>query len=247
MENYKLPSKEIYQILRDKGLQYLYHVNTVSTSQTFIKQNALLSRGFVEENGLVQTDQKSDNEDKLYDVWNHVFLDAIDLHSLYSRANYYGPVAFLIKLELFNSPDLPYVHITKSNPMYWKLDTPIENKFYSTVEALKADYLTGKKLASRIMFTFRDPGRRISLSAFVVSIGIDRPELLINLRSGGTKNIGDYTFDQISKTLRDSGLSDIPVYHRHTHKKGYCACNFNYTYLYNFRQKEFLKRFFPQR
>lgn len=103
MENYKLPSKEIYQILRDKGLQYLYHANTVSTSQTFIKQNALLSRGFVEENGLVQTDQKSDNEDKLYDVWNHVFLDASDLHSLYSRANYYGPVAFQIKLELFNS------------------------------------------------------------------------------------------------------------------------------------------------
>lgn len=168
MEDYKLPSQEIYQILRDKGVQYLYYANTVSTSQTFIKQNALLSRGFVEENGLIQTDQKSDKEDKLYDVWNHVFLDASDLLSLYSRANYYGPVTFQVKLELLNSPDLPYIFITKSSPMHWKLDTPIESKFYNNVEDVKTEYLTGKKLDSRIMFTFRDSQKTISIRDFVV-------------------------------------------------------------------------------
>lgn len=58
MENYALPSKEVYRILREKGLQYLYHANTVATSLTFIKQNALLSRHYVEANNLVQTWQK---------------------------------------------------------------------------------------------------------------------------------------------------------------------------------------------
>lgn len=245
MENYALPSKEVYGILREKGLQYLYHANTVATALTFIKQNALLSRHYVEANNLVQTWQKSDAADKVHDVWNHVFLDGEDLHIRYSKENNYGPITFRMKLELLNSPDLEHVYITKSNPWYWKDNTPLEKKFYSDIEELKRDYLTGRKLDSQIMFTFKDASKSIALNKYLIAIGIDRPHILINVRSGGQKNVGEYTYEKITKTLNDSGLGDIPVGFRHESGKRYCRCNFNYTFFYNFKYREFEKRFYP--
>jgi len=246
MENYYLSSTDIYTLLQDKGVEYLYHANTVSTSMTFIKENALLSRGYVEENHLVQTPQKSDKEDKLYDVWNHVFLDATDLHTRYSQANHYGPVTFRIKLELLKNPDLPNMIITKSNPMYWKPSTPMDSRFYNSLDDVKNDYMTGKKLDSYVMFTFKDCGKIISLADYVVAIGIDRPEILIDLRKGGQKNVGEYTFEKIKKCLKDTGLEDIPLGFRHPEGRKFCRCNLDYTYLYNFKYPEFLKRFYPQ-
>ena len=97
-------------------VEFLYHANTVSTSITFIENNALLSRHFVESNNLFQSNQPSDKEDKLFDVWDHVFLDGEDLHKRYSRANKYGPVLFRFKLELLTSPQFQNVFITKTNP-----------------------------------------------------------------------------------------------------------------------------------
>lgn len=238
-------SAELYEMLREKGLQYLYHANTVSTSLTFIKQNALLSRAYVEFNTLVQTGQKSDAGDKEHDVWDHVFLDGEDLHKRYSQANKYGPVTFRMKLELLKAPELEYIYITRSNPMYWKKNTPVEKKFYASIDEVKADYLSGRKLDSQIMFTLKDTQKKVALDKFLVAVGIDKPEILINLKSGGMKNVGEYTFEKISKTLADSGLENVPVYFRHENESRYCRCNFNYTYYYNFDYQEFMKRFYP--
>lgn len=245
MENYKLPSAEIYKILRDKGLQYLYHANTVSTSLTFIKQNALLSREYVESNNLIQTGQKSDSGDKKHDVWNHVFLDGEDLHSRYRQENHYGPITFRFRLELLNSPELEHIYITKSNPIYWKDSTPLEKKFYADIDEIKTDYLTGKRLDSQIMFTFKDTQKALKLSNFLIAVGIDNPKIFIKLRSGGMKNVGEYTFEKISKTMHDSGLDSIPVYYRHENESPYCRCNLHYTYLYNLSYPEFEKKFYP--
>ncbi|MAN03570.1 MAG: hypothetical protein CMI35_10840 [Owenweeksia sp.] len=116
MDEYGLSAKSLYTILKNKGVEFLYHANTVSTSITFIENNALLSRHFVESNNLFQSNQPSDKEDKLFDVWDHVFLDGEDLHKRYSRANKYGPVLFRFKLELLTSPQFQNVFITKTNP-----------------------------------------------------------------------------------------------------------------------------------
>ncbi|MBK9485679.1 MAG: hypothetical protein IPO01_10855 [Chitinophagaceae bacterium] len=59
---------------------------------TFIKQGALLSRGYVETNKLAQTAQTSDALDKEFDVWDTVFLDGTDLHKKFGSRNKYGPI-----------------------------------------------------------------------------------------------------------------------------------------------------------
>ena len=64
MEEYCLNPKVVYDILRAKGVEYLFYADTVLTSLTFIERNALLSRAFIESYDLTQTPQKSDEEDK---------------------------------------------------------------------------------------------------------------------------------------------------------------------------------------
>jgi len=242
MEEYKLTPKEIYDILSKKGVEYLHHANTVSTSITFIENDALLSRHFVEENGLYQSPQKSDEEDKTYDVWDHIFLDGEDLHKRYATANKYGPVLFRLSLDILNSPLIESVFVTKSNPWYWKPITTMEQKFYRSTKDLTNDYLTGKKLDSQIMFTLRNPQKSISLNKFLVSVEIDKPKLLINLANGGQMTVGDYAFTAIQQSLANNGLGHIPLLIRHT-KPGICRCNIEYNYLYAFKYSELKKRF----
>ncbi len=57
MKPYDLPSAEIIEILKGKGLLNLYHANTVLTSNTFMENGHLLSREYVEANALLQTPQ----------------------------------------------------------------------------------------------------------------------------------------------------------------------------------------------
>lgn len=60
-----------------------------------------------------QTPQDSDALDKKYNVRDDIFEDALDLHATYRRANYYGPVLFVLKLELL-----------RKNALKGLLDTP---------------------------------------------------------------------------------------------------------------------------
>ena len=161
IEDYSINGKTLYHILKEKNIDFLYHANTVSTSITFIEHRSLLSRHYIETNRLHQTEQKSDNEDKKFDVWDHVFFDGSDLHKKYKRANKYGPVLFRLKLELLTSPDLSSVHVTKSNPWYWTESTTLDEKFYKDVDEIETDYLTGKRLDSQIMFTIRKPDTKV--------------------------------------------------------------------------------------
>ncbi|HNP69286.1 MAG TPA: hypothetical protein PKH16_15375 [Aequorivita sp.] len=243
MEEYSLSSKSIYNILKDKGVFYLHHANTVSTAITFIENNALLSRNYVELNGLFQSAQKSDSEDKLFDVWDHVFLDGEDLHKRYKRANKYGPVLFRFKLDMLTSPLLQKIYITKSNPWYWNKETTMGDRFYKSIEEVSKDYLTGKRLDSQIMFTIRNPEKEIKLNKFIHSIGIDKPKLLVNLSSGEQTTAGDYSYDSIRKSMDENSLKHIPLLVRHEGKISFCSCHANYNYLHAFDKSEFKKRF----
>ena len=55
----KINNTELHQLFTEKGIHFLFHANTVSTSRTFIEQGGLLSRGAIEQNGLMQTVQSS--------------------------------------------------------------------------------------------------------------------------------------------------------------------------------------------
>lgn len=230
-------------MLKEKGIEYLHHANTVSTAITFIESNALLSRHYVESNGLFQTEQKSDKEDKTFDVWDHVFLDGRDLHARYKRANEYGPVLFRFKLKLLTSPQIQSILVTRSNPWYWNQNTPLDRRFYATVEEVNQDYLTGKRLDSQIMFTIRNPETEIKLNKYLHSIGIDKPKLVVNLSSGQQMTAGDYAYKAIQKSLNSNGLGHIHLLIRHNGKFKFCRCDVNYNYLHTFDKKEFKKRF----
>lgn len=51
-------NQTIKHILMDKGVQYLYHANTVPTACTFLEHGGLLSRAYIENHSLFQTSQK---------------------------------------------------------------------------------------------------------------------------------------------------------------------------------------------
>ncbi|MBL0310229.1 MAG: hypothetical protein IPP77_11290 [Bacteroidetes bacterium] len=243
MDEFKLSGQEVYQILKKKGVRYMHHSNTVATSITFIQNRALLTRHFVESEGLYQTPQKSDPEDKKFDVWDSVFLDGEDLHNRYSRANKYGPVLFKFKLELLVSPSIKEVYITKTNPWYWKNTTSLENKYYKSTVDLNRDYLTGRSLDSQIMFTVRSPGTEIKLNKFLHSIVLDIPKLLIKTRSREEMLVGDYGFKAIQNTLSSHGLGHVPLIKRHDGRLALCRCITEYNYLHSFNKQELKKRF----
>lgn len=228
MENYKLSSQKLYHILKEKNVEFLHHANTVSTSITFIENNALLSRSYVELNDLHQINQKSDNKDKELEVWDHVFLDGEDLHKSYSRANKYGPVLFRISIDVLKDPDFSEIYITKTNPWYWNDDTEIERKFYDSLEDFNNDYLTNKRLNSLIMFTFKTVNKKLKLNKYLHSIGIDRPKLLVNLTSGEQITAGDHAIRSITEALKYNKLEHVPVLIRHINKLNFCSCHLDY-------------------
>ena len=64
----------LLEVLKNKKVHYLYHANTVVTAITFLENNGLYSRQAVEDKGLFQTPQVSDETDK--------FLEFIMIFSL---------------------------------------------------------------------------------------------------------------------------------------------------------------------
>ena len=112
----ELNSKTIYEILKSKGITHFHHVNTVATSKSFLSKRALLSRQKVEEIGLQQTPQDSDEIDRKFDIYNYIFLDGIDLANYFSRPNIYGPVLFKFSIDALLK--IPTIRITKGVRMY---------------------------------------------------------------------------------------------------------------------------------
>lgn len=243
IDEFYLNPKKIHEILKAKGIESLYHANTILTSLTFIQQRALLTRGHVEKNGLYQTEQKSDSDDKKFDVWDDAFLDAIDLHKKYRRANLYGPALFVMKLDLLLAPELPKLLVTRNNPWFWKNEQAWKERYYDSEDGINNDYLCGK-LDSRIMFTLRSPGNFIKLNKYLKEIILDKPKIYINFSSGEQRNVGDNAFMKLREAMDANGLKHIPISFRHDNDGiHYCSCYINYNYWNSFKYSEFATRF----
>lgn len=74
-----------------------------------IDQKGLLSRGEIARRMLNMTEQTFDDIDKIYNVWNDIFFDIVDLHGYFPRQNLYGPVCFKISNEFLLDKDLPNI------------------------------------------------------------------------------------------------------------------------------------------
>ena len=94
----EIPSKRVFEILKDKGVEHIHHANSVITTCQFLRNGALISRGSIDRYGMFQTAQKSDQLDKNYGIWFDIFTDSVDIHDRAKRANVYGPV--LLELDL---------------------------------------------------------------------------------------------------------------------------------------------------
>src|SRR5688572_13876350 len=94
-----IEAKQLFELLKEKGVEFLHHANTVKTSLSFIEKKALLSRSYIETNELVQTPQYTDDKDKKLNIWDSIFLDGWDLHKPFG-INFYGPVLFVMDSKL---------------------------------------------------------------------------------------------------------------------------------------------------
>lgn len=225
----KLDNKELFDLLSRKGILYLYHANTVTTSKTFIEQNGLLSRGAVELKNLRQTVQSTDSKDKVFDVWNDIFLDTADLHIYFSRQNYYGPVLFKISTQFLNDTD-EHIWITKDNPKYWNSDMTIKDKYFENVEELESNW--EKYETQRKMITIKNASNPM-LFDYLEEVIVDNPRV---------KYSGIIFHEQTVKSLKQSLLLNPVIKDKFkTRECRNCFCKSNYLYQVNVND---LKRLF---
>ncbi len=243
IEDFAISSKSLYKILKDKEVTHLFHANTVATSLTIIEAKCLLSRYQVEVDELAQSFQKSDANDKKYDVWDHVYLDGTDHHKKYGQSNFYGPVLFVFNLELLASQSFQKVYIMRSNPHFWNEKTTEDEKFYRNIEEVNENYLTKKGNDAQIMFTFRSPGYELKLNKFLFAIGIDEPKIILKMNSGGEMNAGEYIRTVIGTAMKENGIGHLPLLKRHQKPMDWCKCHAQYNWMYHTNMTEFKRRF----
>lgn len=171
----KLNNLALYELLKKKGIFYFNHANTVATSITFLTEGGLLSREYIEREGLIQTKQGSDEDDKEFNVWNDVFIDTVDLHGHFPRQNLYGPVLFKFNIDFLIEDKLD-IWVTKNNPIYWNSQTKEKEKYFQSIEELEQNW--DKYPTQQKMFTVRKPERPI-LFEFLEEIILDNPKVII--------------------------------------------------------------------
>ena len=218
----RLNNKELYNFFLEKEILALYHANTVRTCITYFQSGGLLSRGAVAHLGLFQTPQSSDAADKVLGVWDDIFLDTTDLHSYFKRENHYGPVLFELDRELVLNEDFE-IWITKNNPIYWKPDTPMQERYFVDVSELRQNW--NKIERQRMMVTIRNNSTPI-LFDYVRKVVVDDPKREIAVAG---QNI--IVFNTAASKIK----SVMPVGHILfgkfiTRECGYCWCGHNYLY-----------------
>lgn len=211
---------DVYEILRNRGITYLHHANSLPTSLSLLKLKGLASRSFVEESRLPQTSQYTDSSDKSLGVWGDIFVDTIDIHKRASNANLYGPILFQIDTTILKGVSLAL--FTKSNPSKWSTNTPLEHRYFSTTRELEQGLDIGN---FDQMLTLRTSNGLLHFKDFLKYIIIDDPVSIAAPSSEYTK-----AHEAINK------LTMTPISRRHCSSN--CKCKSRYSDD-NFRNKMF--------
>ncbi len=138
-----MKADEVKRVLKMHKVNNLYHVNTVVTSLTFLKNKGLMSREYVENMGLPQSPQESDESDKEWKIYNDVFFDSVDIHKRIRNINYYGPVTFVYSVDLLDSLNEYEINVTKDNPVYWKEGSKTEDNYFTDADELENGFTKG--------------------------------------------------------------------------------------------------------
>ena len=171
-----LIASKAFAVLKDKGVDRLYHANSVTTSCQFLRRAALLSRGFCERAALPQTAQASDDIDAREGLLFDIFTDSVDIHHRASRANVYGPVLFVLDREKLQKLNTGRIWITKTNPINWDKVRKRSERWFESIEEVKADFTVG---TFDHMVVFRHSGGELPIDDSLEKIVLDDPELVV--------------------------------------------------------------------
>jgi len=170
-----IPSRQVHDILSEKGVTELFHANSVATACHFLRSNSLLSRGTVERLGHFQTSQKSDTLDQRSSLWYDIFVDTVDIHQRAKRANVYGPVTFVMDAMMILKCYTGKIWVTKLNPTKWEGKSDKE-RWFQDKEDLKENFMKGQ---FDQMLVFRHCGGELPFNGYLKHIIIDDPEIKV--------------------------------------------------------------------
>ena len=138
-----MKASEVKIVLESNNVKEVYHVNTVVTSLTFLKNNGIMSREYVEKTGLPQSPQESDEIDRKWGIYNDIFFDSVDIHDRIKNVNHYGPVTFVYSVDLLDELKEYDVSVTKNNPIHWKNGSQKEERYFTNFIELKNGFTKG--------------------------------------------------------------------------------------------------------
>lgn len=167
-----IKSSYVLEILKNEGVNYIYHANSVANACIFLKSKSLVSRGNVERLGIKQTPQSSDGIDKRNSIWFDVFTDSVDIHFRASSINVYGPVLFEINADIIKHAYTGNIWITKLNPTKWKGKSRKERWFQDRKE-LEENFDKG---TFDHMIVFRHCGGELPFKNHLRKIILDDPK-----------------------------------------------------------------------
>jgi len=170
-----MTGQEVYDILVAQGVMSLHHANSVGTSISLLKLGGLASRQVVEQAGLPQTGQYTDDIDRKFDIWGCVFLDTFDIHARISNRNQYGPVLFTLSVEVLRGlPAAAQVLVTRKNPSKWlETDSDVQRCFLSAAE-MREGFSVG---TFDQMLVIRTNDRFVPFGQYLQTITLDEPLL----------------------------------------------------------------------
>lgn len=205
----------IKEILMEKGIDCLYHVNTVETAITFLSNGGLLSRGAVEDKDLIQTDQPSDAKDKEVGVFYDIFFDSVDIHERSKNINDYGPVTFVYSIDVLDYLNDKEIKITKDNPIRWNSGMSEGEKYFTDVDSIYLEYCKG---TFKQHLTICDMHEPLPFLPYLFKIIIDNPGI------ANTKYF-DEAYRALKDIMENNGIK-VPLEVRKCPSD--CMCKINY-------------------
>ena len=168
-----LSSKKVFEVLSSKGINELFHANTVLTACSFLSNASLISRGNIEREKLLQTEQYTDVLDKRYGIWFDIFVDSVDIHNRASRKNSYGPVEFVLDSKFIEKENTGKIWVSKLNPTKWAGE-PREKKWFSSIKELQDNFVKGR---FDQMILLRHCGGKLPIKNYLTKIILDDPQM----------------------------------------------------------------------
>ncbi len=228
-----LSPRALYNILSDAGVTKLHHANSIITASSFLRNGQLISRGSLERNKGLQSEQYTDSDDKRYSVWFDVFTDSVDIHKRAKRINKYGPVLFELDLEILKNGGTGKVWLSKLNPSKWSGKSYSE-RWFTSKKDVEENFVYGR---FDQMIIFRHCGGSLDIKNHLNKIILDDPNIHLTDRK---VDLYSMAYGALKLSMSEGGI-DIPIEKRSCHRN--CTCEKYYDENFD---DHTMKMFYPE-